>query len=224
MGFIPRAHQPNQTSEVPAIEKRKEQIKEARKQALEAMKQAQELLGHGSSHRPYHKGQKVWLEGTNLRTTHPTTKLHPKQYGPFKVTKVIGSTTYHLELLVHWKIYKAFHANLLLPYHETKEHGCNFLEPPPELIEGQPEWEVENILDSRRHRRKLWYLIKWKGYSDAHNSWEPEENVNAPVILAVFHKRKLAAIKVQKRIIDHCAPRTKSLGSKEHTRNREASP
>jgi hypothetical protein len=38
MGFIPRAHQPDQTSEVPAIEKRKEQIKEARKQALEAMK------------------------------------------------------------------------------------------------------------------------------------------------------------------------------------------
>jgi hypothetical protein len=38
MGFIPRAHQPNQTSEVPAIEKRKEQITEARKQAREAMK------------------------------------------------------------------------------------------------------------------------------------------------------------------------------------------
>jgi hypothetical protein len=123
------------------------------------------------------------------------------------VKEVIGSTTYRLELPAHWKIHNAFHASLLLPYHETKEHGHNFLEPSPELIEGQPEWEVENILDSRQHRRKLHYLIKWKGYSNAHNSWEPKENVNAPTLLAAFHKRKLAAIKIQSRIIGDYAPR-----------------
>jgi len=38
MGFIPRAHQADCASSVPAIELRKEQLKEARKQALEAMK------------------------------------------------------------------------------------------------------------------------------------------------------------------------------------------
>jgi len=38
MGFIPRAHQADHASNVPAIELRKEQLKEARKQALEAMK------------------------------------------------------------------------------------------------------------------------------------------------------------------------------------------
>jgi len=39
-----------------------------------------------------------------------------------------------------------FHASLLTPYKETDEHGTNFLEPPPELIEGEEEWEVEQIL------------------------------------------------------------------------------
>jgi len=34
-------------------------------------------------------------------------------------------------------------------YHETREHGCTFPEPTPELIEGQLEWEVEEILNSR---------------------------------------------------------------------------
>jgi hypothetical protein len=58
----------------------------------------------------------------------------------------------------------------LLPYYKTKKHGHNFLEPLLELIEGQPEWEVEKILDSRLYRCKLQYLIKWKGYSEAHNS------------------------------------------------------
>jgi hypothetical protein len=61
---------------------------------------------------------------------------------------------------MQWKIYNAFHGNLLLPYHEIKEHGCNFTELPPELIEGQSEWEVEEILDSRQYRCKTQYLIK----------------------------------------------------------------
>jgi len=187
MGFIPRAHQADRSSKVPTIELCREQIKEARKQALEAMKQAQELLGRKSTHRPYQKGQKVWLEGTNLHTTHPTVKLHPKRYGPFKVIEAIGPTTYCLELLVQWKIDNTFHGSLLLPYYETKEHGRNFPEPATDLIEGQLEWEVKDILDSRWYRCKLQYLIKWKGYLDAHNSWEPKEAINAPVLLTAFY-------------------------------------
>jgi hypothetical protein len=54
-----------------------------------------------------------------------------------------------LKLPVQWKIHNEFHSSLLLPYHETKEHGHNFAEPPSELIKGQPEWEVEEILNSR---------------------------------------------------------------------------
>jgi hypothetical protein len=78
----------------------------------------------------------------------------------------------------------------LLPYQETQEHGHNFTDPPPELIEGQEEWEVEQILDMRLYRCKRQYLIKWKGYSDAHNSWEPEENVWAPKLILAFKNKE----------------------------------
>jgi len=44
--------------------------------------------------------------------------------------------------------------------------------PPPVVINGEPEWEVEEILDSRWHWRRFQYLIKWKGYGHEHNSWE----------------------------------------------------
>src|SRR5579863_4936719 len=80
-----------------------ETIITARRNAREAMKRAQELLGRKTHHRPYQKGQKVWLEGTNLQTTHPTAKLRPKRYGPFKITEIIGSTTYRLELPPQWR-------------------------------------------------------------------------------------------------------------------------
>ena len=130
-----------------------------------------------------------------MHTTHPTVKLRPKHYGPFKVIEVLGPTTYHLELLAQWKIHNVFHGSLLLPYYKTKEHGCNFPEPAPDLIEGQPEWEVKEILDSRRYRCKLQYLIRWKGYSDAHNSWEPKEDVNIPVLLTAFYGQNPGAIR-----------------------------
>ncbi|KAF8757305.1 hypothetical protein RHS01_04137 [Rhizoctonia solani] len=45
----------------------------------------------------------------------------------------------------------------------------------PETIEGEEEYEVEQIIDSKRQRGKWFYLIKWKGYGPKDNSWEPEE-------------------------------------------------
>src|SRR6267142_917647 len=188
------------------------------------MKRAQELLGCKSTHRPYQKGQKVWLGGTNLHTTHPTVKLHPKHYGLFKVIEVLGPTTYRLELPAQWKIHNAFHGSLLLPYYETKEHGRNFPEPAPDLIEGQPEWEVEDILDSRQYRCKLQYLIRWKGYSDAHNSWEPKEAINAPVLLAAFYGRNPGAIRKTELEKADCGQRTLSSDLGECTRVRKTQP
>jgi hypothetical protein len=37
----------------------------------------------------------------------------------------------------------------LTPYIEMAMHGPNYVEPPPDIIEGEPEWEVEQILDTR---------------------------------------------------------------------------
>jgi hypothetical protein len=66
-----------------------------------------------------------------------------------------------------------FHTDLLTPYRETPTHGANYQRPPPDLVDGVEEYEVEKVLDSRRYRRgrKLQYLIAWKGYLDSDNQW-----------------------------------------------------
>ena len=144
----------------------------------------------------FKQGDKVWLEGTNLRLSHPTAKLAPKRYGPFTVTRVISPVVYWLELPGHWKIHNVFHSSLLTPYRETPEHGENFTQPPPELVEGEEEYEVNRIMNSRRHGRtkKLQFLIHWKGYSSAHNSWEDVADVHAPEKLEEYYQRKRTAI------------------------------
>jgi hypothetical protein len=44
----------------------------------------------------HHKGDQVWLDAKNLKTTHPTHKLWAKRYGPFKVINVLSHVAYQL--------------------------------------------------------------------------------------------------------------------------------
>ena len=85
----------------------------------------------------YQDGDLVWLEGRNLHLDRPSIKLSPKRHGPFKVTRVLSPITYQLELPPQWKIHNVFHIDLLTPYHETDTHGANFMQPPPNLVNGE---------------------------------------------------------------------------------------
>ena len=197
MGFIPRTHQPTRIGNVPALEERKSRLLQACNDAQEAISKAQSLWQKSPHFLRYHVDQQVWLEGTHLRTTHPTNKLRAKRFGPFKILEVLSPVTYRLELPASWKIHNAFHAAVLHPYKETAIHGSNFPEPPPDLVEGQEEWEVDNVLASRRFGRNkaLQYLVKWKGFSEAHNSWEPKRNLgNAGQLVKEFHDKNPRAI------------------------------
>jgi hypothetical protein len=90
---------------------------------------------------------------------------------------------------VQWKLHPVFHVDLLTPYRETEFHGANYDKPPPDLINGEEEYEVERIVALRRFGRghKLQYLVKWKGYPDAENQWVAKEDVFAEEAIKEFH-------------------------------------
>jgi Chromo (CHRromatin Organisation MOdifier) domain len=144
----------------------------------------------------HEEGDKVWLEGTNLKRMHPKAKLDAKRYRPFTITKKISPVVFKLELPSHWQIHDIFHASLLTPYKEMEEHGRNFVQPAPELIKGEEEYEVEQVLNSRRwgQGRKLQYLLRWKGYSHTHDSWQDAADVHAPDLVAEYHRRKPSGV------------------------------
>ena len=86
-------------------------------------------------------------------------------------------------------IHDVFHASLLSLYCHTQEHGQNFPQPPPEIIDGEMEFEVESIKNHQYHghRRKLQYLIRWKGYPSADDTWKDADQTFAPELIALYH-------------------------------------
>ena len=147
MGSEPRTTWEERETKVQAVDERLQNITEARSKAQECIKHVQRLMTERGKTKftPYAQGTLVWLEGVNLHTHYPTSKLVPKRYGPFPIKKVLSDVSYELELLAQWKIHPVIHANLLMPYKETALHSPNFTRPPPDLIDGEEEYEAEEV-------------------------------------------------------------------------------
>ena len=83
---------------------------------------------------------------------------------------------FHLCIPSQWKIHPVFHTSLLTTYKETSEHGPNFLQPLPDLIDRGEEYKVEVVLGHCGKPGCRTFLIKWKGYPASEDTWELEWN------------------------------------------------
>ena len=203
-GYHPRAslrvHTEPSTYENPAAESLAERLESVHNELQTTLKHAQETykrkFDRKANPAPSFKvGDLVWLNRRNIATTRPSRKLDFKRFGPFKILKVIGESkaAFQLQLPPQWQIHDVFHASLLDPHQQNDIKGRKQLVPqPPDIVEGTPEYEVEEILDSKRRGRgrELWYLVDWKGYSPEERTWEPAKNLtHAEEVVAAYHQR-----------------------------------
>lgn len=168
------------------------QIRDNLKIAQENLKQAQDRQKHAADqHRrdmTFSIGDQVLLSTANLDLRLPgqSRKLLAKWIGPFKIKKVISPVTYQLDLPSKYQgLHPSFHVSLLRPY---KDGTTDFPDrvkidrPLPEInADGVEEYEVECIIDKEvrriRGRDVPYYLVKWKGYPESDNTWEPFSNL-----------------------------------------------
>jgi len=167
-----------------------EEVSIALRQANDRTKE--QFDAHAQPAQEYSPGDKVYLEATNLKTNRPSRKLDDKRFGPFEVLEKIGRSAYKLKLPESWKgLHPVFNESYLSPYRPSRFSQQMKPPPPPPIdIEGEPQYEVEEVRDSQRHRGHLQYLVHWKGYSREEDTWEPMSHLShAPEHVHEFHTK-----------------------------------
>jgi len=68
-------------------------------------------------------------------------------------------------------------------------------------VEGVEEWEVEKILNKRKVRRVVKYLVQWKGFTVEHDSWKRKEDLESTrKVVTEFEGRVNVEVKRQEKL------------------------
>ena len=139
-------------------------------------------------------GQKAFVKAQFFRTTRPSKKLSEKFLGPFEIIAQAGTRSFTLRLPDTFRsVHPVFHISMLEP--SIPNVVPNRIQDPPVPVEidGESEYEIAQILDSKIDRRrhcKLLYYVRWLGYegTDEEFSWLPASELgHASEYVSDFH-------------------------------------
>lgn len=148
----------------------------------------EEAYNRGRQTAPIYKpGDKVFIRTTNIKTTRKKKKLDWKRIGPYPIEQRVSSHAYRVKLPKTIKIHPVLPVSLLSRSNTDPYPGQNPEPPPPVEVEGQEEYEVQSIEDSKIDHGTLLYRVRWKGWADM--TWEPWYNLENSFALGPFHKK-----------------------------------
>ena len=164
------------------------------------IQQAQERYQKGADNRrlpapEYNIGDKAYVKAQFFRTTRPAKKLSEKYLGPYEILAQHGSASFTLRLPESMRmVHPVYHVSMLEPSIPSAIPNRTNDPPPPVEIDGEVEFEIAEILDTkldRRRRCKLIYLVRWAGYegTDEETSWmTADELSHAQELVHDFHQ------------------------------------
>uniref|UniRef100_A0A0G4HUK8 Integrase catalytic domain-containing protein n=1 Tax=Chromera velia CCMP2878 TaxID=1169474 RepID=A0A0G4HUK8_9ALVE len=164
----------------------KDRLNQARERAARFanLKRREEIFKKGDwvlVHWKFFQGEK--LPGGEKR------KLAAVFYGPFEIECRVGEVAYELVFLEGIRRHPVLHVSFLKRY-EFKEGEQS---PPSVRLLGfeEREYEMEKVIDKRRERRQVYYLVHWIGDTEENVSWEPAANLKrAQATIQDFKKKQ----------------------------------
>jgi len=142
----------------------------------------------------FQAGQSVFVKSQYFRTTCPSKKLSKKYLGPYEIIAQPSPQSFILRLLDTMRaVHPVFHVSMLEPATPNTFQQRSEPPPAPVIIDGEPEYEISKIVDSKIDRRracKLLYKVIWLGYEDTNNDseWLPATELeHAKELVNDFH-------------------------------------
>ena len=141
-------------------------------------------------------GDQVFVKGKYFRSTRPSKKLSEKNLGPYPIIAQVGTLSFTIRLPNSMRaVHPVFHVSQLEPAMPNTIPNWSQSPPPPVEVDGEPKYEITEILDSKLDQRRcqcpLLYLVRWAGYegTDDETSWlVATELGHATELVTNYHK------------------------------------
>ncbi len=133
----------------------------------------------------------------NIKLRKSSQKLSSKFIKSFRIIELIDKQAYRLILFSFYRIHDVFHVFYLKSYKRRESDNIISEFSLSELVNDENISEIEKILKKKISQDIIYYLIKWKNWSQKYNEWVTKKNMNALDLVHDFEKRSKRRRKVK---------------------------
>jgi hypothetical protein len=133
----------------------------------------------------------------NIKLKNSSQKLSHKFIKSFRIVETMSKQAYRLILSSFYRIHDVFHVFYLKSYKRRENDNIISEYSSSELLDDDEVNEIEKILQKKISKKIIYYLIKWKDWSEKYNEWVAEKNINAFDLLQEFDERTKRRRKVK---------------------------
>jgi len=116
------------------------------------------------------KGNRIMLSTKDsVFREKPTKKLTERYMGPYVIEEIVSKNAVKLKLPASMRIYPVVNMSRVVRYRELEKRQK--VEKPKSVeVDGVEEWKVEKILNKKKVRDVMKYLVQWKRFTVENNT------------------------------------------------------